>query len=194
MKMRMPIKLGSMALTALLALSGCAEPPAAVPSAPVNLAASGTAVLVSRGFAREGGMMPNTTSVVGGKMFLKRAGDRANVDILSPTGGWAHDTGLYHIQVVPAGTYQLGGVSHGTTWANTKGLDPLSRLALAPGEVVYIGDIDLRSVPISSRSFRAEARISDHTAEARAALGAQYPQLASQMQTRLFRCAICVAR
>ncbi len=178
-------------LIGLAALIGCAQPSMPVPADPATLAPAGQAVLVSRGFARLEVVGSETLDVVQGVMAVRRASGAPLVNLLSQTGGWAHNTGLYNIQVVPAGTYQLGAVSLGNLSTNPSTLDPVSRIVMAPGEVVYVGDIDLRAVT-EGRSSRAEARISDQSAQARAGLATQSPQLAAQMKTRLITCLICV--
>lgn len=176
------------AACAALALSGCV---AATPSQPVatldraSLVAAGQAVVVSRGaaFAELG--------VESGAMtFGPVAGRGASINLLTSRGFLGGSDYGYGVRTVTAGSYQLKGVQIGRL-ENTSS-DPLSTISLAAGDVIYVGDIELRPVAAGLVARNARATVTDRTAAAQAALAAQAPALSGTMRTQLLRCVICI--
>ena len=184
----------SILLGFLLTVLGCAQAQRPVPATPEALDASNTAVVISRGFARSTGLFGSEDTIHGQLSFVRKEEPLDTVDLLSEQGGWATDTGAHRIQVVSPGTYYMHFAKHGTSTL----LHRIETLFLPgfnvePGDVIYLGDIDLlsRIDPANRRSRLAVAEVKNKTSEARAALQAAYPQLAGRMQTRLVRCLIC---
>lgn len=169
---------------ALTTLSACAEAPRPIPATAEAAAANGAAVLVSKGFA------PGMLGGVQGNLYFRNAATGPSIDVMSNQGGFSTANVGYKVQSVAAGTYQLSGVKVGSSSAYPRGGDPLSSFVVRPGDVLYLGDIELSEVR-SGRSATPLALIRDHSSAAQAALAAQSPQLAGRMQTRLLTCSFC---
>ncbi|MEL6681035.1 MAG: hypothetical protein AAFQ09_00135 [Pseudomonadota bacterium] len=137
---------------------------------------------MTRGFVRDG------SDTIQGDFDFWISDNTTRVDLLSDQGVVATDTGAYRVQVVQAGSYRLTFVEVGSR--SLVASDPAgSGFTVRPGEVVYLGDIDLRSV-----GSKPAATVTDRNAQARAAVTLQAPQFAPLMQTRLVTCSVCVPR
>lgn len=171
------------AIAALSVLVGCAaEPPAPIPRKAGELAAQGKALVVTRGFVR------NSYGAIKGDFDFWNNNKNTGIDLLSKQGMIVRDTGEYYLQVVDAGSYQLVYVQIGTDYLEAR--DPAgSAFTVKPGEVVYLGDIELRDV-----AGHAVAGVTDQSEQARAAVAAQAPQFVQKLQTRILNCSVCVRR
>lgn len=175
---------------AIAFLASCALPPEPAPTSADALDSAGTAVIVSRGagFAELGAEQAAF-------LVASATAPGRTVDLLTPQGIIASSTYGYTVQTVPAGQYRYSGVRLGRLEATADGGEPGSGFALAPGEVVYVGDIEVRRVGGSMMNpGRPVLLIDDRSDAARAALVQQAPQIADRMQTRIVTCALCQRR
>lgn len=173
------------ALAAALLLAACTgTPKAPTVTDPAELAATGQAVIVSRGYATTPNRFAGEVDAVG-QMWFSTNGSEP-YDIMNPVGMAKVDKSAYQIQTVPAGVYSLRRVVNGTGRIDYGNTRAFPGFVLRPGEVVYLGDIHLRNV-----AGRADAQVTDQSGSARTALAAQYPALARIMKTRLVMCIFC---
>ena len=176
---------------AMTVLAGCAGTGDTVdPSLDkAQLAASGQAVIVRRGGAFLG------SGVAGGHLFMatQRTGgnqfDLLSNDGLIPTTGYG-----YAVETVPAGTYMLSTLAVDRFFTSFGAGDPSSQVTLTPGDVVYLGDVQVVAIHEGFYRDRAEVRVTNAAGNARAYLAAQAPALAADLQVRLLTCGICVRR
>lgn len=183
----MRITISVLSVTAML--SACVsqlEPPVTLPSDP---AAEDAAVVITRGvgLAAIGG--GGETRVSGDLTFATRNRGVA-VDLISPITHGLDNPATYKIQAVPAGDYTLSALKVGPSEAQYSiGRWSQPGFSLRPGDVIYLGDIDLRY-----GNGKTEATVSDMRADAKSALAASRPDLAARMWTDLVDCPVCVHR